>query len=89
MQVTGRAEPTKPGEAIPCVVRIFHGRYDPDVQTAEVFDAKDALMRLSLMPDGTLSGVMTCESWGDAEANKVFQVKLHLSPKKQAGSRRK
>ena len=89
MQVTGRAEPTKPGEAIPCVVRIFHGRYDPDVQTAEVFDAKDALMRLSLMPDGTLSGVMTCESWGDAEANKVFQVKLHLSPKKQVGSRRK
>ena len=89
MQVTGRAEPAKPGEAIPCVVRIFHGRYDPDVQTAEVFDAKDALMRLSLMPDGTLSGVMTCESWGDAEANKVFQVKLHLSPKKQVGSRRK
>ena len=89
MHVTGRAEPAKPGEAIQCVVRIFNGRYNPDVPTAEVFDAKDALMRLSLMPDGSLSGVMTCESWGEKEADKVFQVQLHLAPKKQPVRRRK
>lgn len=89
MQVTGRAEPAKPGEAIPCVVRIFNGRYDPDVPTAEVFDAKDALMRLSLAPDGTLSGVMTCESWGEAEADKVFQVQLHMVPPRQSDRHRR
>lgn len=82
LHVTGRAELAKHGEAIPCVVRIFDGRYDPDVPTAEVFDAKDALMRLSLMPDGSLSGVLTCESWGEKEADRVFQVQLHLVPSK-------
>ncbi len=88
MQVTGRAEPAKPGEPIPCIVRIFNGRYDPDVPTAEAFDAKDALMRLSLMPDGSLSGVLTCESWEGEQAEKAFQVQLHLVvPKK--GERRK
>ena len=84
LQITGRCEaPAAPDAPFPCTVHIFNGRYDPDVPTAEVFDAPDGLLRLNLSADGVLSGILTCESWG-ADSEKAFHVTLNYVVKKPA-----
>ena len=86
LQVVGRCEePAHPGEPAIVTVHIYNGRYDPDVATAEVFDAKDALMRLQLAEDGALKGELTCESWKDSP-EKAFHVALAYVSKR--GGRR-
>ncbi len=87
VDVVGRCQPaSKDGEPIPCLLRIYGGRYEPDVPTAEVFDKHDAIMRLSLSPeDGTLSGCLTCESWKDSP-DKDFQVHFQPAPQKPASA---
>ncbi len=88
LRVVGRCEAAKKsGESIPCVVRVYNGRYDPDVATAEVFDKKDSVLLLSLEKDGTLTGTLTCEAWAE-QPQKAFQVRLSLTSKKAAGRRR-
>lgn len=80
VNVVGRCEaPPSPQEPVSMVVRLYHGRYDPDVPTAEVFDAKDGLLRLKLSASGTLSGEMTCEAWADTP-EKAFTLSLTYTP---------
>ncbi len=87
LRVVGRCEaPPKSGEAVSCVIHVYSGRYDPDVATAEVFDKKDGVMLLSLSEDGSLTGKLTCESWGD-QPEKAFDVHLTLAPKKDSNHR--
>lgn len=82
MHVIGRCEaPSSPPQPISMVVRIYNGRYDPDAPTAEVFDAKDALLRLKLGEERTLSGEMTCEAWADTP-DKAFTITLAPPPAK-------
>lgn len=84
LQVVGRVEQApRAGDPLPVVVHIYHGRYDPDVPTAEVFDAGDSLLKLQLAENGKLSGVMTCAAWQDSP-DKAFAVSLALVPKKPA-----
>lgn len=84
LQVVGRVEPpSKPGDDSAMTVRLYTGRYDPNVPTAEVFDAKDGLLKLRMAADGVLSGVLTCGEWGEA-SDKAFQVKLAPVAKKPA-----
>ena len=87
LRVVGRCEVAeKREEPVSCVVRVYNGRYDPDVATAEVFDKKDGLLQLSLGDDGSLAGILTCESWAE-QPQKNFQVQLNLVPSKAGGRR--
>ena len=89
VQVVGRCSaPAKEGDPVSCVVRIYNGRYDPDIATAEVFDAQDGLLRLIMTEEGMLNGEMTCESWSQ-RPEKVISVSLKLAPKKQPVRRRR
>lgn len=75
LDIAGRCELT-PGEQGSLVnVTIYDGQYDPDQPTAEVYDAKDGMLQLHLGADGKLTGVMTCESWGNAP-EKAFNIQL-------------
>lgn len=87
LHVVGRCEaPTSPQQAVSMTVRIYNGRYDPDAPTAEVFDAKDALLRLKLGEERTLTGEMTCEAWADTP-DKAFIITLAPPPAKAARRR--
>lgn len=90
IQVVGRGEaPAAPQEPVSVIVRLYHGRYDPDVATAEVYDAKDGLLRLKLAADGVLTGEMTCAAWGDAP-EKAFAVSMApTAPKSPAQQKAK
>ncbi len=89
VQVVGRfSAPAQPGDPVTCVVHLYNGRYDPDIATAEVFDAQDGLLRLSMTEAGMLSGEMTCESWAQ-RPEKVISVTLKLAPKRQPARRRR
>lgn len=88
VQVVGRCEAAAaPQEPINLTVRLHHGRYDPDAPTAEVFDAKDGLLRLKLSEAGILTGEMTCEAWADTP-EKAFALSLTPAPPKQPIRRR-
>lgn len=88
VQVVGRCEtPATPQEPVSVLVRLYHGRYDPDVPTAEVYDAKDGLLRLKLRPEGALSGEMTCEAWASTP-EKAFTISLTYEPPKTAPRRK-
>ena len=82
LQIIGRCEPAaRADEPFPVIVRIYHGRYNPDLPTAEAFDAKDALLKLTLSAaDSRLSGVLTCAAWADSP-EKAFEVLLTPAPK--------
>lgn len=87
VQVVGRCEaPTNPQEPVSVVVRLYSGRYDPDVATAEVFDAKDGLLRLKLDAEGKLTGQLTCEAWADTP-DKAFELSLPFAPAKKTRRR--
>lgn len=83
LQVVGRCEaPPAPESSLPVTVRLYNGRYNPDVPTAEVFDAQDALLKLQLAADGSLLGIMTCEAWASSP-DKAFSITLsHSVPQK-------
>lgn len=87
LQVVGRMEQAaQAGEPAPVSVQIYNGRYDPDAPTAEVFDAADGLLRLHMAEDGTLTGVLTCEAWGN-DAERAFEVTLVHVARKQTPKR--
>ena len=80
VQVTGRCEaPATAQDPVQLTVRLYHGRYDPDIPTAEVYDAKDGLLRLKLAEGGALSGEMTCAAWA-ATPEKAFALSLAPVP---------
>ena len=63
-------------------VTLYDGAYDPDEPTAEVYDAADGRLILTVSKDGVLSGVMTCASWTETP-ERSFAVRLTLQPKKK------
>ena len=80
IQVVGRCEsPSAPQEPVQLTVHLYHGRYDPDVPTAEVYDAKDGLLRLKISVGGEMSGELTCAAWADSP-EKAFAVSLAPAP---------
>lgn len=75
LDIAGRCELTPGENGSEVNVTIYDGQYDPDQPTAEVYDAKDGMLVLHLGQDGKLTGVMTCESWGEAP-ERAFAVQL-------------
>ena len=75
LDIAGRCELTPGENGSEVNVTIYDGQYDPDQPTAEVYDAKDGMLVLHLGQDGKLTGVMTCESWGNAP-ERAFTVQL-------------
>lgn len=87
LHVVGRLEqPARMDALVPMVVRIYNGRYDPDVPTAEVFDAQDAVMKLRMAQDGSAQGVLSCDAWKDSPEKDFL---ISLAPKKQGGKPQK
>ena len=84
LDIAGRCELTAGEQGSAVNVTIYDGQYDPDQPTAEVYDAKDGMLLLHLGADGKLTGVMTCESWGEAP-ERAFSVKL--APKTPAADK--
>lgn len=56
-------------------VTLYDGAYDPDEPTAEVYDAADGRLILTMDDKGVLSGVMTCASWSETP-ERSFTVRL-------------
>lgn len=82
LQVVGRMEmPASADAPVPMVVHIYSGRYEPDIPTAEVFDAQDAMLKLNMKQDGAAQGTLTCSAWKDTP-EKDFRVSLALSVRK-------
>ena len=75
LDIAGRCELTPGENGSEVNVTIYDGQYDPDQPTAEVYDAKDGMLVLHLGKDGKLTGVMTCESWGETP-ERAFAVQL-------------
>lgn len=76
LDISGRCEFSKTDAGTSKVdINIYDGYYDPDQPTAEVFDAKDGVLLLTLDADGKLSGSMTCTSWKEQPA-KAFRISL-------------
>lgn len=75
------------GEDYRFQIAIVDGLYDPDAATARIYDASDGVLLLNLGEDGTLEGVLTCKSWGDAEKDQVVRVVLKPSAKSGRKSR--
>lgn len=86
LEIAGRCDlaPAEDGTAH-IDVTIYDGQYDPDQPTAEVYDAQDGMLSLSLSKDGKLSGIMGCTAWGN-NSDKNFSVNLS---KREAGKDRK
>jgi len=86
LEIAGRCDlaPTQDGTAH-VDVTIYDGQYDPDQPTAEVYDAQDGMLSLSLSKEGKLSGIMGCTAWGNA-SDKNFSVNLS---KKEASKGKK
>ncbi len=80
LEITGRCDLAQGSDKAQVTLSIYDGQYDPDLPTAEVFDADDSLMVLKLSAEGTLEGVMSCLSWKDTP-EKAFQI--HLAPAKE------
>ncbi len=78
LDVAGRADLSQIDQTAPVTITIYDGQYDPDQPTAEVYDAKDGALVLSLNTHNKMEGIMTCTSWGkDSERN--FTIKLSPS----------
>ncbi len=75
LDIAGRCDLSKGGDAAQVDITIYDGQYDPDQPTAEVYDADDSLMVLKLTPEGKLEGIMTCLSWKEAP-QKAFNISL-------------
>lgn len=76
LEIAGRCDlaPSEDGSAH-IDVTIYDGQYDPDQPTAEVYDAQDGILSLSLSKEGKLSGIMGCTAWGNG-SDKNFSIKL-------------
>ena len=82
LQIVGRVEQAASAqEPAPVTVHIYNGRYDSNVPTAEVFDAKDSMLKLHMAENGAMSGLLTCAAWSDSP-DKAFSVSLSYTPKK-------
>lgn len=81
LDIAGRCDLTENGDGAHVDVTIYDGRYDPDQPTAEVYDAHDGLLSLTLTKDGKLTGIMSCAAWGE-HSEKAFNI--NLSPKAKA-----
>lgn len=75
------------GEKYRFQIAIIDGLYDPDAATAKIYDATDGLLLLNLAQDGSLEGVLTCKSWGEAEKDQVVRVVLKPSVKSKKKTR--
>ncbi len=78
LDIAGRCDLTENADGAHVDITIYDGRYDPDQPTAEVYDAHDGLLSLSLTKDGKLTGIMSCAAWGE---NSEKEFKVSLSPK--------
>lgn len=63
-------------------VTLYDGAYDPDEPTAEVYDAADGRLILTVDDKGVLSGVMTCASWSDTP-ERSFTIRLTAKPEEK------
>ena len=81
LDVTGRCELDNSKESAVVNIKIYDGQYNPDVATAEVYDAQDGVLKLQLSKEGKLIGTMGCASWSKPEKN--FQLHM-LNPAIQA-----
>ncbi len=88
LDIAGRCDLTQGGDKAQVDITIYDGQYDPDQPTAEVYDANDSLMVLKLSPEGTLQGVMTCQSWKDTP-EKAFNISLSASKDKEKSRSRR
>lgn len=89
LDISGRCELTKNEDGTSRVdITIYDGQYDPDQPTAEVYDARDGMLVLTLNGEGKLSGVMTCASWAETP-EKDFQVSLTPKNDPPAPARRR
>lgn len=75
LDIAGRCDLTENGDGAHVDITIYDGRYDPDQPTAEVYDAHDGLLSLTLTKDGKLTGIMSCAAWADTP-EKAFNVSL-------------
>lgn len=81
LDIEGRCDLTENEEGAHVDISIYDGRYDPDQPTAEVYDAHDGLLSLTLTKEGKLTGIMSCAAWAD-HPEKAFNISL--SPKSSA-----
>lgn len=87
LNISGRCELAKGEDGTSRVdIIIYDGIYDADQPTAEVYDAQDGQLTLSLDEEGRLKGVMTCASWKETP-EKAFNVLL--APKEEPASNKK
>lgn len=76
MDIYGRCDFTKNEDGTSRVdITIYDGVYEEDKPTAEVYDASDGIMQLTLDADGNISGIMTCVSWKN-NPEKAFKITL-------------
>lgn len=76
MDIYGRCDFTKNEDGTSRVdITIYDGIYEEDKPTAEVYDASDGIMQLTLDAKGNLSGTMTCVSWKN-NPEKAFRISL-------------
>lgn len=90
LDIAGRCDLSENGDGAHVDITIYDGRYDPDQPTAEVYDAHDGLLSLTLTKDGKLTGIMSCAAWADSP-EKAFNVSLSpkATVKKEEKKRRK
>lgn len=76
LDISGRCEPVPTAEGTAAMdLTIYDGAYNAQLPTAEVYDARDGVMRLQLHKDASISGVMTCTSWASTP-EKDFKISL-------------
>lgn len=89
LDISGRCELAKNADGVSHVdVTIYDGQYDPDKPTAEVYDARDGMLSLSLDAQGKLNGSMTCASWSETP-EKAFRIMLAPAAESSKGSRQR
>jgi len=89
LDISGRCELEKNSDGVSHVdVTIYDGQYDPDKPTAEVYDARDGMLSLSLDAQGKLNGTMTCASWSETP-EKAFRIMLAPAAASSKGSRQR
>ncbi len=88
LDISGRCDLTKGEDGGARVdVTIYDGQYDPDQPTAEVYDARDGMLLLTLSKDGKLTGTMSCAAWND-KPEKAFRIDLKVKKEEKKGERK-
>ena len=89
LDIAGRCDLTPREDGTTQVdITIYDGQYDPDQPTAEVYDAKDGMLSLTLSKDGKLTGIMSCASWANSP-EKAFQINMTPKAKEEPKRRRR